>query len=82
MGTQFLGQGEVVALGFLVVAVVLHLPQAWIGDFAQGVAYRSAFEAAGVEDRGYGPVVDGFGVGRNGLVQHAHGAAGCSLVVA
>ena len=82
MGAQFLGQGEVVALGFAVVAVVLHLPQAWIGDLAQGILYRAMFEAAGVEDRGDGPVVDGLGVGRDGLVQHAHGAVGCSVVVA
>ena len=82
MGAQFLGQGEVVALGFLVVAVVLHLPQAWIGDFSQRVAYRTSFEAAGVEDRGDDLVVDGLGIGRNGLVQHAHGTVGRSFVIA
>ena len=82
MGAQVLGQGEEIALGFLVVAVVLHLPQAWIGDFSQRVAYRTSFEAAGVEDRGDDLVVDGLGIGRNGLVQHAHGTVGRSFVIA
>ena len=81
MRAELAGHREQVASGFPAVAKILHLPQAWIGDFLQGLLRVAPSEVAGVEDRRHDTVVDGFRVGGHGLVQHAHGAVGDAVAV-